>query len=200
MISCAECLTAVLVADRGDMDTASAVGLHCANCADCTRVVTQVRERERRVELALADVRMSALPSVVAQQAIVSNRRVTAHFWRMGLFAAFMAIASIGVVNNLGPFLRRTGVMTPGEPIVTETIALICLTPAQATSLATPFLRSSAAVYSEPGLQAVTVRGKRSEFQRARAAIKEFDLACPLTRPPTVDQPPPTSPARPGKD
>jgi hypothetical protein len=81
--------------------------------------------------------------------------------------------------------------------IATRTMTLQCITPDQAIALATPYLRSEAAVYPVPGISAITVRGKREEFRRAVSAIEQFDVTCQLPR---ATQPPATSPARPGRD
>ena len=180
MITCAECLSAVLVADRAGLEPNSTVGEHCATCENCRSVVTEVRDRELRVAAMLDDVRMSSAPSVIADEAMRAERRETAHYWRMGLFIAFVTTLAFGVVKELRPVLLRTGVISTPEPVVTATLPLKCITPEQAMNLATPYLRSSAAIYTAPGIPAVTIRGKRREFAQARKAIEEFDVACQL--------------------
>lgn len=194
MMTCAECLSAVLVADHQDMDAASAVGLHCATCPDCTRVVTQVRERERSVASVLDGVRMSALPSVVARDALVSSRRRIARRWRMFLIAALGATASFAIVREVIPRLRGEGIIA-SDPIVTMTLQLKCITSSQASDLATPYLRTrSPAVYEAKSLSAVTLRGPSIEVEQARRAIEEFDVKCQL--PSAVGTPAPDIPPR----
>lgn len=191
MMTCAECLSAVLVADYPDMDAASPVGLHCATCPDCTRVVTQVRERERNVASMLEGVRMSALPSVVGREALVASRRRIARRWRMILIAALGATASFGIVREIVPRLR--GDMGTSDPVVTMTLQLKCITSSQASDLATPYLRSKQpAIYEAKGLSAVTLRGASIEVEQARRAIEEFDVKCQL--PATTRTPPPDIP------
>ena len=184
MITCKECLSAVLVADYADMDPGSAVGRHCATCPDCRRVVAQVRERERSVASALGDVRMSALPSVVANEALVASRRRVARRWRRFLIAALAATASFGLVREVIPLLRRSGAIAPAASMMTTTIPLKCITPKQASELATPYLRSGQpAVYPAADLAAVTIRGARNEVEQARIAIEDFDVRCQLPGP-----------------
>lgn len=198
MMTCAECLSAVLVADRAGLEPTSPVGEHCATCENCRRVVTDVRNREQRVAAMLDDVRAFTPPSLIAEEAMRADRRATAHYWRMGLLIAFLATLGVGVVKELQPLLLRTGAISAPEPVITATVPLKCVTPEQAMSLATPYLRSAAAIYTTPGIPAVTIRGKRREFDQALKAIEEFDVACQL--PPATTKEPATSPAKPGKD
>jgi len=180
-MTCAECLSAVLVADYPDMDAASAVGVHCATCPDCSSVVTQVRDRERNVASTLGGVRMSALPAVVARDALVASRRRIARRWRMFLIAALGATASFAAVREVIPRLRGTGMMIASDPVVTMTLQLKCITTSQASDLATPYLRTrSPAVYQASSLSAVTLRGASIEVEQARRAIEEFDVKCQL--------------------
>lgn len=183
MISCRECLSVASTADSGEMQPASAIGLHCATCPDCARVITDVRDRESRVASALEQLRMTTNPSMLAEQAVTSSRRRTARFWRIGLFAAFATIASVGIANRLIPAYERAVPVVFGGAMVTETIELSCITPQQASDLATPLLRSGQpAVYTPRGISAVTVRGVPREFAAAKAAIKEFDVKCQRPR------------------
>ena len=194
MMTCAECLSAVLVADYPDMDAASPVGLHCGTCADCARVVSQVRERERSTASILDGVRMSALPSVVARDALVSSRRRVARRWRMFLIAALAATASFAVVREILPRLRGEGIGV-SDPLVTMTLQLKCITSSQASDLATPYLRTrSPAIYEAKSLSAVTLRGPSIEVEQARRAIQEFDVKCQL--PGEVGTPAPDIPPR----
>ncbi|MDP9176239.1 MAG: hypothetical protein M3O61_01020 [Gemmatimonadota bacterium] len=194
-MTCAECLSAVLVADQREMDPASAVGRHCETCAECTRVVTQVRERERSVASALEGVQMSALPSVVAREALVASRRRIARRWRMVLIAALGVTASFGIVREVLPRLRDGGRLGASDPVVTVTLQLKCITSSQASDLATPYLRSKGpAVYQARDLSAVTLRGASIEVEQARRAIEEFDVRCML--PNTTGVPAPDIPPR----
>jgi hypothetical protein len=194
MMTCAECLSVVLVADYPDMDAASAVGLHCATCPDCARVVTQVRERERGVGSMLEGVQMSALPSVVAREALVASRKRIARRWRRFLIAALGATASFALVREIIPRLRREGIIA-SDPVVTMTLQLKCITSSQASDLATPYLRTrSPGIYEAKSLSAVTLRGASIEVEEARRAIEQFDVKCQL--PAAVGTPAPDIPPR----
>lgn len=188
-MTCAECLSAVLVADHADLDAASPVGMHCATCPECSRVVTQVRDRERNVASMLAGVRMSALPVIVARDALVASRRRIARRWRMFLIAALGATASFALVREVIPRLRREG-MLASDPVVTMTLQLKCITSSQASDLATPYLRTrSPAIYQAASLSAVTLRGASIEVQQAKRAIEEFDVKCQLPLSPGTPAP-----------
>lgn len=193
-MTCAECLSAVLVADYPDMDAAMPVGVHCATCPECSRVVTQVRDRERNAASMLGGVRMSALPAIVARDALVTSRRRIARRWRMFLIAALGATASFGIVREVIPRLRGEGIIA-SDPVVTMTLQLKCITTSQASDLATPYLRTrSPAVYQASSLSAVTLRGASIEVEQARRAIEEFDVKCQL--PSAVGTPAPDIPPR----
>lgn len=188
MIGCRECLSAASTADLGDMQPPSAIGLHCATCPDCARVITEVRDRETQIASALGQLRMTGYPAMLAEQAVASSRRLTARFWRGGLFAAFVTTAMVGIANGLIPAYEREVQIALGGDMVTETIKLSCITPQQASDLATPLLRSGKpALYTARDISAVTVRGVRREFAAAKAAIKEFDAKCQLPPATTVD-------------
>lgn len=183
MISCRECLTAVSTGSYSDMQPDTEVGVHCSTCPDCSRVVTQVRDRERRFAASLEELRMTTAPSEVAQSAIASQRMLKARIWRGLLFGALMATLSVAVVDWAIPAYERAVPITFGEGTVTETIPLSCITPRQASDLATPFLRSkSPAVYTARDIQAVTLRGVKGELLQAKAAIHDFDIKCQLPR------------------
>jgi hypothetical protein len=194
MMTCAECISAVAVADYADMEAASPIGLHCATCPDCRRVVTQVRDRERNAASMLGAVRMSAFPAVVTRDALVASRRRIARRWRRFLIAALGATASFALVREVIPRLRSEGIIA-SDPVVTMTLQLKCITSSQASDLATPYLRTrSPAIYEAKSLSAVTLRGPSIEVEQARRAIEEFDVKCQL--PSAVGTPAPDLPPR----
>ena len=179
-MTCAECLSAVLIANYPDMDAGSPVGVHCATCPDCSHVVTQVRDRERNAASVLGAVGMSALPAVVARDALVAGRRRIARRWRMFLIAALGATATFAIVREVIPRLRGEGIIA-SDPVVTTTLQLKCITSSQASDLATPYLRTrSPAVYQANSLSAVTLRGASIEVEQAKRAIEAFDVKCHL--------------------
>jgi hypothetical protein len=207
MTTCAECLTAISTSRISDLQPGSAVALHCATCADCSRVAEEVRYAEYRLATALNEQR-SGLDSsdltVAAMRGSERLRRLRVGRWiRRALVVAAGFVFSVFVVEQRtqAPAVLRNGadaLSGRGEAIETRTITLKCITPEQATALATPYLRSKAAIYPVPGISAITVRAKLDEFNRALNAIEEFDLACQLPRATTPS--PATSPAKPGRD
>jgi hypothetical protein len=152
-----------------------------------------VHERERGVASMLEGVQMSALPSVVAREALVASRRRIARRWRMFLIAVLGATASFAIIREIIPRLRGEGIIA-SDPVVTMTLQLKCITSSQASELATPYLRTrSPAIYQAASLSAVTLRGPSIEVEQARRAIAEFDVKCQLPAPvgtPAPDIPP----------
>lgn len=190
MTTCAECLATMSTSRVSDIQPGSAIALHCATCANCSQVAEEVRYAEYRLATALNEQRSglgSSDLTVAAMKGSERLRRVRVGRW----------IQSALIIAGCYVFFVFMEQRTKGE-IATRTITLQCITPDQAMSLATPFLRSKGMVYTTPGIPAVIVRGKPDEFRRAVDAIEHFDGQCQLPR--ATTQPQPTSPATPGKD
>lgn len=207
MTTCAECLSTMSTSRVSDIQPGSAVALHCATCANCSQVAEEVRYAEYRLAKALNEQR-SGLDSsdltIAAMKGSERLRRIRVGRWIQGalivagcyVFFVFMEQRTKVDSGPVDPSLP--GALIDAEGIATRTITLECITPDQAMSLATPFLRSKGMVYTAPGIPAVIVRGKPDEFRRAVRAIEQFDTKCELPR--ATPQPRPTSPATPGKD
>jgi hypothetical protein len=209
MTACAECLSAMSTTRISDLEPGSAVALHCATCADCSRVAEEVRYAEYRLATALNEQRSSMNSSDVTVAAIKGSERLrrsrVARRIRIALIVAGCYVFYVFMEQRTKPDPRALDnlpvipdAVVDSRGIATSTITLKCLTPDQAIAIATPYLRSNAAVYPIAGISAITVRGLRDEFQRAVSAIDQFDVQCQL--PPATTQPPAISPARPGKD
>jgi hypothetical protein len=208
MTTCAECLSMMSTSRLSELESGSAVALHCATCANCARVAEEVRYAEYRLATALNEQRPAMNPSDVTAAAVSGSERLRrSRIARRLQIALVIAGCYVFYVfmeqrTNAPPIMMdRTAAakaaLEGGNAIVTRTIPLRCITPEQATALATPYLRSKAAIYPVPGISAITVRGRREEFQRALSAIDQFDAQCQL---PATTQPPTTSPSTPGKD
>ena len=206
MTTCAECLSTMSTSRVSDIQPGSAVALHCATCADCSRVAEEVRYAEYRLATALNEQR-SGLDSsdltVAAMKGSERLRRLRVGRWIQSalivagcyVFFVFMEQRT-KPESGIDPALQ--GALVEANGIATRTITLKCISPEQATSVATPYLRSNAAIYPVAGIPAIVVRGKRDEFLRAVSAIDQLETACQL--PHATTQQPPTSPATPGKD
>jgi len=208
MTTCAECLSTMSTSRVSDLEPGSAVALHCATCTNCSRVAEEVRYAEYRLAAALNEQLSGRDPSDVTVAAIKGSERLrrsrVARRIRIALIVAGCYVFYVFMETRTNP---RALDNLPAIPeavvdergIATGTIMLQCITPEQAIALATPYLRSNAAVYPVPGISAITVRGLRDEFQRAVSAIDQFDVQCQLPKPAPAEAPA-TSPARPGKD
>jgi len=189
-----------------DLEPGSAVALHCATCANCSRVAEEVRYAEYRLATALNVQRSGMDSSEVTVAALKGSERLRrsriARRIQIALVVAgcyvFYVFMEQRTKTEPGLDAALPGAVVDAHGIATRTITLQCITPEQAIALATPYLRSEAAVYPVPGIPAITMRGKREEFRRAVSAIEQFDVACQLPR--ATTEPPATSPARPGRD
>ena len=177
MTNCAECLSAMSTSRLSDVEPGSAIALHCATCANCSRVAEEVRYAEYRLATALNEQRSAMDPSdltVAAMKGSERLRRLRVGRWIQSallvagcyVFFVFMEQRTKVDTGPLDPALP--GALVDADGIATRTVTLRCITPEQAIALATPYLRSKAAVYTVPGIPAVIVRGKREEFQARR--------------------------------
>lgn len=207
MTTCAECLATMSTSRVSDLEPGSAVALHCATCANCSRVAEEVRYAEYRLATALNVQRSGMDSSEVTVAALKGSERLRrsriARRIQIALIVAGCYVFYVFMETRTNPRALDNLPAIPeavvdAHGIATRTITLQCITPEQAIALATPYLRSEAAVYPVPGIPAITMRGKREEFRRAVSAIEQFDVACQLPR--ATTEPPATSPARPGKD
>ncbi len=218
MTTCAECLSTMSTSRVSDLEPGSAVALHCAACAECSRVAEEVRYAEYRLATALNEQWSRMDSSEVTVAAIKGSERLRrsriARRVQIALIVAGCYVFFVFMEQRTKPDPRALDnlpaipeAVVDAHGIATRAITLQCITPEQAIALATPYLRSNGAVYSVPGIPAITVRGKREEFLRAVNAIDQFDVQCQLPRARRAQraarattQPPTTSPAKPGKD
>jgi len=209
MTTCAECLATMSTSRVSDLAPGSAVALHWATCPNCSQVAEEVRYAEHRLATALNEQRSrmdSTEVTVAAMKGSERLRRARVARWiQIALIVAgcyvfyvFMEQRTNSTSSDMVKAAATNTELDHGDVIVTRTIPLKCITPEQATSLATPYLRSKAAIYPVPGISAITVRGRQEEFQRALSAIDQFDAACQLPHATTTT--PTTSRATPGKD
>lgn len=166
MTSCAECLTSLATTRIADIDRNSALVAHCMTCENCARVASDLRVAEQRLAVTLAELRPQSLSETVASEAILgferSRRRTTARLFRGAL--AMLALLILGTFVNE----KRA----PRPALETQTITLKCLSPEAASTVVTPYLRSSgSAVWSISGLHAITIRAVHVELERAISQI-----------------------------
>ena len=206
MTTCAECLTELSTMRVGDMRAGTPAALHLESCPRCASIAEEIAYAERRLSIALAETGSSYLPEELSHAALLGSerqRRKVVGRWVRGVLAVLGCVTFYWFMDNvIVPSARQS------EKIRTETISLRCLTPEQATEIATPYLRSTGSISSPKGMRIVTIRGKDDEFKQAYTRIKRIDAEqnCQLPNPASADpsattpQPATTSSDKPKKD
>jgi len=176
-MTCQECLAEIESGSLRDLPADSPVMLHCARCPDCARVTTLLREREYNAATLLNTLPPLSNPLTVAESAVrMSHRRRMGRVVVMLSGAALIATIWITAATMIIPMFEDD---TPGPQSMlrTETIALSCLSPAQAGDIIEPYIRAHGSTYYAPrsGISAITVRGTAGELAKARELIREFE-------------------------
>ena len=76
MTTCAECLSAMSTSRVSDLEPGSSIALHCATCADCSRVAEEVRYAEHRLATALNEQRSGLDSSDLTVAAMKGSERL----------------------------------------------------------------------------------------------------------------------------
>ena len=106
-----------------------------------------------------------------------------------GVFFVFMQVKTNSNPKSLDD--------SPGDNTVAmKTVMLQCISPEQAMSLATPYLRSNAGIWTVPDSKAITLRGRAKEMRRAISEIDRLDAECQL---PNLTPPPVPAPIAPSR-
>jgi hypothetical protein len=176
-MTCAEVLATLSTASLRDMPADSPVMAHCADCPDCARVTTALREREYEAASVL-----NGLPSMSNPIAIADRSAVIAKRRRLGSIAMIMTGTALALTTWIAasltiiPALNRADARV-GTVLNTETIQLTCLSPKQAGDIISPYMRSHGSAYYIPtsGLSAITVRGTADEVAKSRNLLSEFE-------------------------
>ncbi|HEX6574339.1 MAG TPA: hypothetical protein VF042_05150 [Gemmatimonadaceae bacterium] len=178
MTTCAECLTSLATARVADIVPGSAIAAHCATCERCASVATEMRLAEHRLAITLAELRPRAPSATVVEEAIVGaerERRRTAARWLRGALGVFaFLIAGTWIKENIIDGRNMTG-------MITEVVRLRCISPQEAVSLATPYLRERKPAVYTTGDHAITMRGAPPDVTAAIAQIDSYQATqCPL--------------------
>ena len=182
MTTCAECLTELSTVRLSDLRAESTAVIHYSSCPICRRVAEDLFHAENQLAHAFSEVSPCSSPYDIAATAVADSgfqtRRRIARVFRVILLTAGGAL----FVAAAQTFLDRDG---GGDSRATESIALRCITAAQAADLATPYLRSDGAsvVIHDPTLRMITIRGVVDEVVAARIQIDAVDNAgrCTVT-------------------
>jgi hypothetical protein len=176
-MNCSQVLSALSTDSLRDMPADSAVMLHCAECPECARVTTMVREREYEAAAVLNGLPPMSDPVDLAEQAVVSSRRR-----KLGQVGIVITGAALVTTIWIASWLIFIPAMNRADDandsaLRTETMQLSCLSPQQAADIISPYVRSHGSSYYIPttGIAAITVRGNAREVSKARELIGEFE-------------------------
>jgi hypothetical protein len=176
-MNCRECLEALETGSLRELTPDSPVYAHAATCPDCARVTTVLRDREYAAATFLNNLAPTSHPAAVAEAAIALARRR-----RLGKVVTMITGTALAATIWLTMQFIFVPMMNHAEAgnatrLHTETISLTCLSPAQASDIINPYVRSHGSTYYIPssGLAAITVRGTVAEISKSRDLISEFE-------------------------
>ncbi|HUR00544.1 MAG TPA: hypothetical protein VM166_13910 [Gemmatimonadaceae bacterium] len=199
-MTCQECLAVLATGSLRELTPDSPVMSHAADCPDCARVTTQLRERESyAADLFNTLPSMSNPVSIAETAAGMGRRRRKGRIVVMITGTALAATIWIAAATTVIPALNRSDIRVASD-LRTETIQLSCLSPKQAGDIISPYVRSHGSTFYLPssGLSAITVRGTIKELRVAHELISQFEndpsAACHLSPSVGVILAPPTKP------
>lgn len=191
MITCNECLNALSTSRLADIRSGSPVATHCSTCEGCRRVVRDLQYAENGLATVLDQFgprSSSLLVATQANEAMLRRRRRVARVVR-----GVLAFASIGLFAAAWEAFRE------GDPRVTETVVLSCLTTDRAMVIAEPYIGSGGTIEMNDDPKSITLRGQSAEVieAAARVALADRSGSCAITPPPENE---PELPATPPAD
>jgi hypothetical protein len=176
-MNCQECLAVLETGSLRELTPESPVYTHAATCPECARVTTLLRDREYEAATMFNNLGPATHPVAVAESAIaLSRRRRLGKIVTMLTGTALAATIWLAAQFTFIPMMNR-GDESNARTLHTETISLHCLSPAQASDIINPYVRSRGSTYYVPssGLGAITVRGTLAEISKSRELINEFE-------------------------
>ena len=174
-MTCDQCLDQLATGSLRDLTPESEVMQHAMTCSSCGPLTTQLREREYSAANALNFLPPLSNPVTVAETAIrLAKRR------RVG--GVVVALSGAALAATIWIAILVTGFPIPGpshpeRELRTETMQLSCLSPEQAGSIISPYVRARGSTYYIPssGISAITVRGTSDELAKARDLLANFE-------------------------
>jgi hypothetical protein len=176
-MNCQECLAVLETGSLRELMPDSPVYAHASTCVDCARVTTLLRDREYEAATMFNNLRPASHPATIAESAIaLSRRRRLGKIITMLTGTALAATIWLAAQFTFIPMMNRADAIN-AQTLHTETIALHCLSPEQASDIINPYVRSHGSAYFVPssGLGAITVRGTLGEISKSREIISEFE-------------------------
>ena len=202
-MTCQECLAVLATGSLRELTPESPVMSHAATCPECSRVTTQLRERELHAADMFNSLPPLSNPLTIAETAAgMGRRRRKGRIVVMITGTALAATIWIAAATTVIPALNRADVRVASD-LRTETIQLSCLSPKQAGDIISPYVRSHGSTFYLPssGLSAITVRGTIKELRKSHDLISQFEndpsAACHLSPPIGEILAPPTTPVTP---
>jgi hypothetical protein len=176
MTSCSECLTELSTSRLSDIRANSPVALHYMHCENCRRVADDLFQAEHRLANALAESRPWSSANMVAERALEGSeklrRRRVARWLRAGLASAAFIVFGIFMSTRMEDD-------SPEPTVITEVVALNCISSTLAGEIARAYLHSDRAVVIRPAEtgRVITLRGNVAEVMTARSQIIAIDAA-----------------------
>lgn len=176
-MTCEECLSELATGSLREMAADSAVMQHCVTCPDCSRLTTQLRDREYNAANVLNNLPPMSNPITVAETSVVTaQRRRVGQVVVMLTGAALVVTIWLAAAKIFFPAMNR-GDLNNSSSLRTETIPLQCLSPQQAADIINPYVRSHGSTYYVPssGISAITVRGNAAEVAKSKDLLLTFE-------------------------
>jgi hypothetical protein len=176
-MTCEECLSELATGSLREMAADSAVMQHCVTCPDCSRLTTQLRDREYNAANVLNNLPPMSNPITLAETSVrMAQRRRVGRVVVMLTGAALVVTIWIAAAKIFYPAMGRAD-LGNRTALRTETIPLQCLSPEQAADIINPYVRTRGSTYYTPksGISAITVRGTEAEVAKSRDLLLTFE-------------------------
>ena len=178
-MTCEECLTAVSAMSLQEAVANPEVRKHRDECRECSEVLTLVATAERDLSDLLRQQSSARLASRTAETAVSRARRRRLGFMVSTVLATLLAATLwIAWVRLVVPAARETVELTSSHH-VTETLDLKCLSPTDAGTLISPYVRANGSLYYLPtgGLRVITVKATPEEMKAVKSLLGRLDSA-----------------------
>ena len=188
-MTCAEYHQLLMTRSWTELDELDAAE-HSRTCARCSEMREVVERGQAQLSHEMAHASTSIHPAVLADRAIMGARLRMIE--RGLLIIPVLLIVLILWLGLRGLPSSTVAFLTGRRPlpqVVTETIALRCLSTDQARSLAQPYVRStrSEVIVSGGSIPTLSVRGTEQEVEGVKKVIERFEAspnaACRVQRP-----------------
>ena len=176
-MTCAEYERRLLTRSWEELDEEEALE-HADHCPRCAGLRDDLERAEARLAGAMSTARPSVHPAVVADRAMVGARLRSIEHGLMA--AAVLVVAPLLWIGVPGLAKSTVALLTGRRPppvLTTETIALRCLSAAQAQVLARPYLTGigNSMTPGDSSISTLTVRGSAEAVKLAKEVIERFE-------------------------